>query len=35
MTYLIGPDGKVAKQFLGPVTARDIETAVGITGKAG
>ncbi|RBC23551.1 TlpA family protein disulfide reductase, partial [Xanthomonas oryzae pv. oryzae] len=23
MTYLIGPDGKVAKQFLGPVTARD------------
>ncbi|MCD0246050.1 TlpA family protein disulfide reductase [Xanthomonas melonis] len=35
MTYLIGPDGKVAKQFLGPVTAREIETAVGITGKAG
>ncbi|CAD0348650.1 TlpA family protein disulfide reductase [Xanthomonas hortorum pv. cynarae] len=35
MTYLIGPDGKVARQFLGPVTARDIETAVGITGKAG
>ncbi|MEA5122468.1 TlpA family protein disulfide reductase [Xanthomonas floridensis] len=35
MTYLIGPDGKVAKQFLGPVTARDIETALGITGKAG
>ncbi|KQR11596.1 MULTISPECIES: TlpA family protein disulfide reductase [Xanthomonas] len=35
MTYLIGPDGKVAKQFLGPVTARDIEAAVGITGKAG
>lgn len=35
MTYLIGPDGKVAKQFLGPVTARDIETAAGITGKAG
>ncbi|XUP37759.1 TlpA disulfide reductase family protein (plasmid) [Xanthomonas axonopodis pv. vasculorum] len=35
MTYLIGPDGEVAKQFLGPVTARDIEAAVGITGKAG
>ncbi|KAB7765161.1 TlpA family protein disulfide reductase [Xanthomonas maliensis] len=35
MTYLIGPDGKVAKQFLGPVTAHDIEAAVGITGKAG
>ncbi|MDN5783009.1 MAG: TlpA family protein disulfide reductase, partial [Luteimonas sp.] len=24
MTYLIAPDGKVAKQFLGPVTAQDI-----------
>ncbi|MFA0922081.1 TlpA family protein disulfide reductase [Xanthomonas fragariae] len=35
MTYLIGPDGKIAKQFLGPVTAHDIETAVGITGKTG
>ena len=35
MTYLIGPDGKIAKQFLGPITAHDIETAVGITGKAG
>ena len=35
MTYLIGPDGKVAKQFLGPATARDIEAAVGIPGKAG
>ena len=28
MTYLIAPDGKVAKQFLGPVTAREIETAI-------
>ncbi|WP_298581160.1 TlpA disulfide reductase family protein [uncultured Luteimonas sp.] len=28
MTYLIGPDGKVARQFLGPVTAREIETAI-------
>lgn len=28
MTYLIAPDGKVAKQFLGPVTAEEIETAV-------
>jgi len=28
MTYLIGPDGKVAKQFLGPVQARDIEAAI-------
>lgn len=24
MTYLIGPDGKIAKQFLGPITAHDI-----------
>ncbi len=28
MTYLIAPDGKVAKQFLGPVTAEEIETAI-------
>ena len=37
MTYLIGPDGKVAKQFLGPVTARDIEGAIAAAGgpKAG
>ena len=33
MTYLIGPDGKVAKQFLGPVTATEIESA--ITAAAG
>lgn len=32
MTYLIGPDGKVAKQFLGPVTAHDIEAAVAAAG---
>ncbi|GHH58339.1 TlpA family protein disulfide reductase [[Pseudomonas] boreopolis] len=36
MTYLIDPDGKVAKQFLGPVTAHDIEAAVAAAGgKAG
>jgi thiol-disulfide isomerase/thioredoxin len=37
MTYLIAPDGKVAKQFLGPVTAREIETAIADAGgpKAG
>jgi thiol-disulfide isomerase/thioredoxin len=36
MTYLIAPDGKVAKQFLGPVTARDIEGAIAANGgKAG
>ena len=37
MTYLIAPDGKVAKQFLGPVTAKDIEGAIASAGgpKAG
>ena len=37
MTYLIAPDGKVAKQFLGPVTANDIEGAIAAAGgpKAG
>lgn len=29
MTYLLSPDGKVAKQFLGPVTAKDIEVVIG------
>jgi len=33
MTYLIAPDGAVARSFLGPVTAADIELAV--AGKAG
>ena len=28
MTYLLAPDGKVVKQFLGPVTAREIEAAI-------
>jgi thiol-disulfide isomerase/thioredoxin len=28
MTYLIAPDGKVAKQFLGPVTAKEIEDTI-------
>jgi thiol-disulfide isomerase/thioredoxin len=32
MTYLIAPDGKVAKQFLGPVTAKEIEAAVAAAG---
>lgn len=37
MTYLIAPDGKVAQQFLGPVTAREIEAAIATAGgpKAG
>jgi thiol-disulfide isomerase/thioredoxin len=32
MTYLIAPDGAVAKQFLGPVSARDIEGAIAAAG---
>ena len=32
MTYLIAPDGKVAKRFLGPVTAKDIEGAIAAAG---
>jgi len=31
-TYLIAPDGRIAKQFLGPVTARDIEAAIAAAG---
>lgn len=29
-TYLIAPDGKVARQFLGPVSAADIEAAIAV-----
>ncbi len=32
MTYLIGPDGKVARQFIGPVTAKDIDAAIATAG---
>jgi thiol-disulfide isomerase/thioredoxin len=32
MTYLIAPDGKTAKQFLGPVTAGEIEAAIAAAG---
>ena len=32
MTYLIAPDGRVAKQFLGPVAAKDIENAIATAG---
>jgi thiol-disulfide isomerase/thioredoxin len=32
MTYLIAPDGKIAKQFLGPVNAHDIEQAISAAG---
>lgn len=31
-TYLIDPDGKVAKHFLGPVTATEIEAAIAAAG---
>ena len=32
MTYLIAPDGKVAKKILGPVTATDLEAAIAAAG---
>jgi len=32
MTFLIGPDGKIADKFLGPVTAHDIEAAIAKAG---
>ncbi|MBE2293058.1 MAG: TlpA family protein disulfide reductase [Xanthomonadaceae bacterium] len=32
ITYLIAPDGKVARQFLGPVTAHDLENAIRASG---
>jgi len=32
MTYLLSPDGKIAKQFLGPVTAKEIEGVIGAAG---
>jgi len=32
MTYLIAPDGKLAKQFLGPVTAKEVEDAIAAAG---
>jgi thiol-disulfide isomerase/thioredoxin len=35
MTYLVAPDGKVAKQFLGPVTASEIESAIAAAGGPG
>jgi thiol-disulfide isomerase/thioredoxin len=28
MTYLIGPDGAIAKKFLGPITSAELETAI-------
>ena len=32
ITYLIAPDGKLARQFLGPVTAHDLENAIEASG---
>jgi thiol-disulfide isomerase/thioredoxin len=32
MTYLIGPNGRIADKFLGPVTAHDIESAIAKAG---
>lgn len=32
MTYLIAPDGKVAKKILGPVTATELEAAIAAAG---
>lgn len=35
MTYLIGPDGAVAKKFLGPVTSKELATAITAATPAG
>lgn len=32
ITYLITPDGRIAKKFLGPVTAVEIEAAIAVAG---
>lgn len=32
MTFLIAPDGKVAKQFMGPITAHEIDVAIAAAG---
>ena len=34
MTYLIAPDGKVAKKFLGPVTSDELAEAISKHGSA-
>lgn len=35
MTYLIAPDGRVAKKFLGPVTSQELAAAITEAGAAG
>lgn len=32
MTYLIGPDGRVVKRFIGPLEAHDVELAIATAG---
>jgi hypothetical protein len=34
MTYLIAPDGKVAKRFLGPVTSEELDKLIADAEKA-
>ena len=34
-TYLIAPDGSVAKKFMGPVTSQELGQAIAAAGKAG
>jgi thiol-disulfide isomerase/thioredoxin len=34
-TWLIAPDGTVAKHFVGPVTAKDVDAMIAAGGKAG
>ena len=34
MTYLIAPDGRVADKFLGPITSKELATAIEEHGKA-
>jgi thiol-disulfide isomerase/thioredoxin len=34
-TYLIAPDGKLAKKFMGPITAQEIEAAIAQAGGPG
>jgi hypothetical protein len=34
MTYLIAPDGKVAKRFLGPVTSAELDKLIADAEKA-
>ncbi len=34
MTYLVSPQGRVAKQFMGPVTAQEIEAVIAAAGDS-